>query len=411
MSPGQPPPERPFDGDPSADAALENSLRSVTALAGGRYEVLGPLGGDRQQGFAFLARDFATGKLVVLKRDLRASGSQGPIGLKVIERLDSSVPPPAGACPVCQAPFVGWDPTCSECGADIAGPRGQGSREELLEAVRQAASGYEVLGDMPRVAGGANVYFAREPNGGTLVALRLEPENAPGRQSQFTVTATRMLRPKLLYGTVGGDPREPPAPGIGTTPWAPVTPTPPSRPKVGPTPSDAPASWTGGGVGEKICPTCGDTFGPEHRFCPKDGSTLRAKAQGQDLIGQVIAERYHILAKLGEGGMGRVYLAEHIRMGRRCAIKVMNPILSFDPDSVSRFNREAANASRITHPNVAAIYDFGETDDVVYLAMELVEGESLAAVLEREHCRWRMRSVPRTTSASCIATSSPTTSC
>jgi serine/threonine-protein kinase len=83
--------------------------------------------------------------------------------------------------------------------------------------------------------------------------------------------------------------------------------------------------------------------------------------------------------------MGRVYLAEHVRMGRRCAIKVMNPILSHDPDSVSRFNREAANASRITHPNVAAIYDFGESGEVVYLAMELVEGESLAALLEREH--------------------------
>jgi serine/threonine protein kinase len=389
MSPGQPPSDRPFDGDPSTDAALEQSLRSVTALAGGRFEVLGPLGGDRQEGYAFLARDLAADKLVVLKRDLRVLGGPGTTALKVIERLDSSVPPPAGACPVCQAPFSGWDPACPECGADIAGSigvPGQGtSREELLEAVRQAAEGYEVLGSIPRAVGGASVYFAREPKGGTLVALRLEQENAPGRRSGLTVTATRMMRPKLLYGTVGGDPREPRVPSAGTTPWKPVPSTPPARARVGATPSGAPGSVTAGGAGEKICPQCGEVFGPEHRFCPRDGSTLRAKAQGGDLIGQVIAERYHILAKLGEGGMGRVYLAEHIRMGRRCAIKVMNPILSFDPDSVSRFNREAANASRITHPNVAAIYDFGETDDVVYLAMELVEGESLAAVLEREH--------------------------
>ncbi|HET6797731.1 MAG TPA: protein kinase, partial [Gemmatimonadales bacterium] len=99
----------------------------------------------------------------------------------------------------------------------------------------------------------------------------------------------------------------------------------------------------------------------------------------------MIAERYHILGKLGEGGMGTVYLAEHVGMGRRCAVKVINPDLAHDPDSVSRFKREAANASRINHPNVAAIYDFGDTrDDVVYLAMELIEGEALAVILHRD---------------------------
>jgi serine/threonine-protein kinase len=139
------------------------------------------------------------------------------------------------------------------------------------------------------------------------------------------------------------------------------------------------------GAEDKVCPQCGEVFGGGLRFCPKDGSALRASAPAGELVGQVIAERYHVLDKLGEGGMGRVYLAEHIRMGRRCALKVMNPRLLHDPDSVGRFNREAANASRINHPNVAAIYDFGETtDDIVYLAMELVEGESLAAILGRE---------------------------
>ncbi len=82
--------------------------------------------------------------------------------------------------------------------------------------------------------------------------------------------------------------------------------------------------------------------------------------------------------------MGRVYLAEHVRMGRNCAVKVMNPKLLYDPDSVSRFSREAANASRITHPNVAAIYDFGESDDIVYIAMEYVDGPSLAGILAKE---------------------------
>ncbi len=83
--------------------------------------------------------------------------------------------------------------------------------------------------------------------------------------------------------------------------------------------------------------------------------------------------------------MGRVYLAEHVRMGRKSAVKVMSADLAFSADAISRFNREAANASRINHPNVAQIYDFGETDDgTLYLAMEFVEGETLSSIIERE---------------------------
>src|SRR5689334_8200978 len=83
--------------------------------------------------------------------------------------------------------------------------------------------------------------------------------------------------------------------------------------------------------------------------------------------------------------MGRVYLAEHVKMGRKSAVKVLSPELAFSAEAISRFHREAANASRINHPNVAAIYDFGETSDgLLYLAMEFVEGESLRTMLMRE---------------------------
>jgi hypothetical protein len=134
----------------------------------------------------------------------------------------------------------------------------------------------------------------------------------------------------------------------------------------------------------KTCPTCGTEYPVSERFCPKDGSALRSADVHADLVGQVVAERYHVLQKLGEGGMGQVYLAEHVRMGRRSAVKVMSPNLTRDPDAVSRFNREAANASRITHPNVAAIYDFGETSDgLIYLAMEFVDGEPLTKIIQR----------------------------
>ena len=133
----------------------------------------------------------------------------------------------------------------------------------------------------------------------------------------------------------------------------------------------------------KFCPVCGTEYGDEIRFCQRDGQTLRASNPSGDLVGQVIADRYHITKKLGEGGMGAVYLAEHVKMGRQSAIKVMGAGMSHDPEAISRFNREAANASRINHPNVCAVYDFGETEDgTIYLAMEFVEGRTLSAVLK-----------------------------
>ena len=167
----------------------------------------------------------------------------------------------------------------------------------------------------------------------------------------------------------------------------------------------------------KTCPQCHAEHGDELEVCPVDGASLGAAAPSADpLIGRLLADRYKVLRTIGEGGMGRVYLAEHVRMGRLSAVKVMSPALAPTPDAISRFNREASNASRINQPNVAAIYDFGETEDgTLYLAMEYVEGETLSAVLRREGPftpRARPRSPDRsptasprhTRSASCTAT-------
>jgi serine/threonine-protein kinase len=135
----------------------------------------------------------------------------------------------------------------------------------------------------------------------------------------------------------------------------------------------------------KICPVCSREYPDEIRFCQHDGTTLRGVTPASSLVGQVIADRYHVMKKLGEGGMGQVYLAEHVKMGRKSAIKVMSPSMMHDPDAIARFNREAGNASKITHPNVCAVYDFGETPEgLIYLAMEFVEGEPLTGLLERD---------------------------
>ncbi|HEY4137738.1 MAG TPA: serine/threonine-protein kinase, partial [Casimicrobiaceae bacterium] len=136
----------------------------------------------------------------------------------------------------------------------------------------------------------------------------------------------------------------------------------------------------------KVCPQCGTEYPANARFCEIDGTSLRsAGGATNDLVGTIIADRYHVMKKLGEGGMGQVYLVEHVKMGRKSALKVMHPGMVKDVDSISRFNREAANASRIAHPNVAAVYDFGETTDgIIYLAMELVEGPPLTNVIEAQ---------------------------
>ena len=133
----------------------------------------------------------------------------------------------------------------------------------------------------------------------------------------------------------------------------------------------------------KLCPTCGVEYADSERFCPQDGTPLRSREAPESLVGSVIADRYHVLSKLGEGGMGQVYLAEHLRMKRKSAVKVMHPSMTSDADAIGRFHREAANACQIDHPNVAAVYDFGENGDgIIYLAMEYVEGSSLARLIQ-----------------------------
>jgi serine/threonine-protein kinase len=102
-------------------------------------------------------------------------------------------------------------------------------------------------------------------------------------------------------------------------------------------------------------------------------------------VGTVLAGRYRILSKLGEGAMGAVYLGEHLRIGRRDAIKVLRESLEGDAEALARFSRGTRNVCLIQHPNVCTVYDFGDTDDGRrYLAMEYVPGETLQDLLRRE---------------------------
>jgi len=102
------------------------------------------------------------------------------------------------------------------------------------------------------------------------------------------------------------------------------------------------------------------------------------------LVGRVIDGRYRILSHLADGGMASVYVAMDGRLDREVALKIMRPGLAIDGVSVERFRSEARAAARLSHPNVVAVYDQGEDDGDVFLAMELVHGKTLREVIHEE---------------------------
>ncbi|MCA9654561.1 MAG: protein kinase [Myxococcales bacterium] len=104
-----------------------------------------------------------------------------------------------------------------------------------------------------------------------------------------------------------------------------------------------------------------------------------------DLLGQVLDERYRIERKLGEGGMGFVFAGTHVTLGSKIAIKTLHPRLAFERKYRERFLLEAKAASKVRHPNVVKISDFGETPDgSVYFVMEYLEGRDLRDLLREE---------------------------
>ena len=100
------------------------------------------------------------------------------------------------------------------------------------------------------------------------------------------------------------------------------------------------------------------------------------------LIGAILANRYQIEHRLGEGAMGAVYRARHVKMGRPFAVKVLHARLLEEKKVLQRFEREAELAARLRHPNVIGVVDVGETPDGLrYMVMDFAEGPDLAALL------------------------------
>lgn len=416
-------PER-SDSGATVDVRRTEQLAALREAVGNNLSVIVLLGSDLDErsewrSSAYLALEEATGSLVVVALNERIGMGVG-YDVTLWRSLEESLPGPLSWCTQCGSEVHGWTRYCS-CGADLSGiaPNTESARRELFEQVRQSVAGeFELLGSLPYAGGGGPAYFARRTEGNAVVALRM---HADGTFDDGTQRISLSLSEPLgemgagVSSLVGRSPHSGPVHFTPVDSIGVVSDETAARQVSGkkkrvdgskaaeslgvsafgsgalaqqPTPPEGEAIAIA-----KVCPQCGVEYDTASRFCPNDGTPLRPKGNADPFVGRVLAERYHMLKRLGEGGMGKVYLAEHVKMNRQCAVKVMNSALLNDSESAQRFAREASNAARIIHPNVAAVFDYGETDGVVYLVMEYVEGEPLTRLLEREKSLSPARSV------------------
>jgi serine/threonine-protein kinase len=133
------------------------------------------------------------------------------------------------------------------------------------------------------------------------------------------------------------------------------------------------------------CAACGARYPLDFVVCPKDATPLELPpAAGDPLVGEVLAGCFRITRTLGEGGMGRVYEAEHVRLPRRFAVKVMLDRMAAHPDAVARFEREAQAVARIVNPHVLDVVDVLRARGRPCMVTELLHGMELATLLERD---------------------------
>ncbi len=143
----------------------------------------------------------------------------------------------------------------------------------------------------------------------------------------------------------------------------------------------------------KVCQACKLKYPNDSNACFLCGGLLSALKD--PLIGTTIAGRYLIEEQIGEGGMATVYAARHRLVDRPCAVKVMNASLAKNEVIRERFRREAKAAQKLAHPNIIEIFDQGETPEgSLYLVMEILEGQTLADLLEKQGATPLERALP-----------------
>ncbi|PYX99985.1 MAG: serine/threonine protein kinase, partial [Acidobacteria bacterium] len=130
----------------------------------------------------------------------------------------------------------------------------------------------------------------------------------------------------------------------------------------------------------KRCPICCTEYTDEQTTCSTDNARLMTSTEW--IPGQVVANKYRVIAKIGRGAMGAVYKAMHIGLEEIRALKVMDPQYARDLKFIARFRNEAQVARRLRHPNAVHVDDLDQADDGnLFIAMEFVEGVSLRQLI------------------------------
>jgi serine/threonine protein kinase len=134
----------------------------------------------------------------------------------------------------------------------------------------------------------------------------------------------------------------------------------------------------------KQCPRCSTSYGDDLATCPLDGSALSSAPREDPLLGRTIKGRYRIASRLGDGGMGAVYRAEQLSVGRTVALKVLHREFARDEEFVHRFHQEARLAAALNHPRLTTVFDFDQSEDgSLFIVMEYLEGTRLSDVIQR----------------------------
>jgi len=139
----------------------------------------------------------------------------------------------------------------------------------------------------------------------------------------------------------------------------------------------------------KYCPVCETDYPDDVKVCPQDGATVRRPGERADpFVGRVIKGRYRVERQLGRGGMGTVYLAEQLSVGRKVALKVLRGDFARDDGFEARFQQEAklvAGLNERRNPRVTLVHDFDQTEDgTLFIVMEWLEGRVLSEVIQRD---------------------------
>ncbi|HVT44954.1 MAG TPA: serine/threonine-protein kinase [Thermoanaerobaculia bacterium] len=151
------------------------------------------------------------------------------------------------------------------------------------------------------------------------------------------------------------------------------------------------------------CPSCGKDAGEDSRFCSHCGTTIATIVFGNDesreqpvernsrsssastrfIPGELVGDRYRIVALLGRGGMGEVYRADDLKLDQAVALKFLPEGVERDPRRLKRFLAEVRLARQIGHPNICRVYDIGQVGEQHFISMEFIDGEDLSSLLRR----------------------------